>query len=167
MVDTRGASAHERSASKLPVRSPKGTATTSHGHLNLNTIITYEYQLSVGGQVVTEEEWQQLVNAKTPLVQFRGEWMELDRDKMQQLLEFWQTHQHEDPEITLLDLLKIGTEAEDDLEWDHDQTLQDMLSQLHDKNAFALLKIHMPYREPCATTRSAASPGCSIWKIWA
>ena len=122
---------------KTSLRSPKGAAAAGPGYLSLNTIIAYEYQLSVGGQLVTEEEWQQLVNAKTPLVQFRGQWMELDRDKMQQLLEFWQTHQGEVPEITLLDMLKIGTEAEDDLEWDHDQNLQDMLSRLHDKNAFA------------------------------
>ncbi len=125
---------------KTALRSPKGTAATSHGYFTLNAIIAYEYQLSIGGQVVTEEEWQQLVNAKTPLVQFRGQWMELDRDKMQQLLQFWQTHQHEEPEITLLDMLKIGTESEDDLEWDHDQSLQDMLSRLHDKNAFAPIK---------------------------
>src|SRR6266536_500490 len=122
---------------KTTLRSPKGATAASSGHLNLRAIISYQYQLSVGGQVVTEEEWQQLVNAKTPLVQFRGQWIELDRDKMQQLLEFWQTHQHEEAEITLLDMLKIGTEAEDDLEWDHDQALQDMLSRLHDKNAFA------------------------------
>src|SRR2546421_7769516 len=63
--------------------------------------------------------------------------MELDRDKMQQLLEFWQTHQHEEPEITLLDMLKIGAESEDDLEWDYDEGLRDMLSRLNDKNAFA------------------------------
>jgi SNF2 family DNA or RNA helicase len=37
-------------------------------------------------------------------------------------------------------MLKIGTEAEDDLEWDHDQMLRDMLSRLHDKNAFAPVK---------------------------
>ena len=125
---------------KTSVRSSKGATTISQGHLSLNTIISYEYQLSVGGQVVSEEEWEQLVNAKTPLVQFRGQWMELDRDKMQQLLQFWQTHQHEKSEITLLDMLKIGSEAEDDLEWDHDQSLRDMLSRLHDKNAFAPIK---------------------------
>ena len=125
---------------KTRLRSPKGTTATSHGYFSLNAIIAYEYQLSIGGQVVTEEEWQQLVNAKTPLVQFRGQWMELDRDKMQQLLEFWQTHQHEEPEITLLDMLKIGAEAEDDLEWDYDQSLRDMLSRLNDKNAFAPIK---------------------------
>ncbi|MBV9019152.1 MAG: DEAD/DEAH box helicase [Chloroflexi bacterium] len=122
---------------KTMLRSSKGSATSGRGYLSLDTLIAYQYELSIGGLAVTEEEWQQLVNAKTPLVQFRGEWMELDRDKMQQLLEFWQTHQHEEPEITLLDMLKIGTEAEDDLEWDHDQALQDMLSRLHDKQAFA------------------------------
>ncbi len=121
---------------KTALRSPKGTAVASNGYFSLSTLISYEYQLSIGGQVVTEEEWQQLVNAKTALVQFRGQWMELDRDKMQQLLQFWQTHQHEEQEITLLDMLKIGTEAEDDLEWDHDQNLREMLSRLHDKNAF-------------------------------
>ncbi len=125
---------------KTSLRPAKGSAAVSQGHFTLRSIISYEYQLSIGGEAVTEEEWQQLVNAKTPLVQFRGQWMELDRDKMQQLLEFWQTHQHEAPEITLLDMLKIGTEAEDDLEWDHDQTLRDMLSRLHDKNAFAPIK---------------------------
>ena len=129
---------------KTSLRSPKGAAAAGPGYLSLNAIIAYEYQLSVGGQLVTEEEWQQLVNAKTPLVQFRGQWMELDRDKMQQLLEFWQTHQGEVPEITLLDMLKIGTEAEDDLEWDHDQNLQDMLSRLHDKNALT------PIEDPLA-----------------
>ena len=122
---------------KTTARSPKGAAATGNGYFSLGSIISYEYQLSIGGQVVSEEEWQQLVNAKTPLVQFRGQWMELDRDKMLQLLEFWQTHQHEEQEITLLDMLKIGAEAEDDLEWDHDQALREMLSRLHDKNAFA------------------------------
>jgi SNF2 family DNA or RNA helicase len=120
---------------KTTVRSSKkGTAALNQGYFNLNSIIAYEYQLSIGGQIVTEEEWRQLVNVKTPLVQFRGQWMELDRDKMQQLLEFWQMHQHEEPNIALLDMLKIGTEAEDDLEWDHDQALQDMLSRLNNKN---------------------------------
>ena len=125
---------------KTSLRSPKGTSAATSGYFSLKNVIAYEYQLSIGGEVVTPEEWQQLVNAKTPLVQFRGQWMELDRDKMQQLLEFWQTHQHEEPEITLLDMLKIGTEAEDDLEWDHDQILRDMLSHLQDKNAFAPIK---------------------------
>ena len=123
---------------KTAARPTKGNgATISSGHVNLDTLIAYQYQLSIAGQVVTEEEWRQLVNAKTPLVQFRGQWMELDHDKMQQMLQFWQTQRREAPELMLLDLLKIGTEAADDLEWDHDQAVEGMLARLHDKSAFA------------------------------
>ncbi|MBA2676939.1 MAG: DEAD/DEAH box helicase, partial [Ktedonobacteraceae bacterium] len=125
---------------KTSLRSKKGSAAASSGLLSLNSIISYQYQLSVGGEAVTEQEWEQLVNAKTPLVQFRGQWMELDRDKMQQLLEFWQKHQNETPEITLLDMLKLGMADEDDLEWDHDQSLRDMLSRLHNKSAIEPVK---------------------------
>jgi SNF2 family DNA or RNA helicase len=133
-----------RLKTSLRSSSKGGTAAATSGHLNLQAIVSYEYQLSVGGQVVTEEEWQQLVHSKTPLVQFRGQWMELDRDKMQQLLQFWQMHRYEEPEISLLDMLKIRAEAGDDLEWDHDQILQEMLSRLHDKEAF------VPVEDPSA-----------------
>ncbi len=122
---------------KTTARPAKSTATIGSGHVSLDTLIAYQYQLSIAGQVVTEEEWQQLVNAKVPLVQFRGQWMELDRDKMQQLLQFWHTQGRETPEITPLDLLRIGTEAADELEWDHDEAVAGMLARLNDKSAFA------------------------------
>ena len=43
------------------------------GYFSLDSIVQYQYELSIGGQVLSEKEWQQLVNAKTPLVQFRGQ----------------------------------------------------------------------------------------------
>ncbi|MDP9373471.1 MAG: ATP-dependent helicase, partial [Chloroflexota bacterium] len=122
---------------KTALRPATGAATSGTGHLSLDALIAYQYQLAIGGQVVSEEEWRQLVDAKTPLVQFRGQWMELDRDKMHQLLQFWQTHQHEAPALSLLDLLKAGAEAEDDLEWEHEPPVQDLLARLHDQSAFA------------------------------
>ncbi|HZS75351.1 MAG TPA: DEAD/DEAH box helicase [Ktedonobacteraceae bacterium] len=122
---------------KTSLKLPKGSATIGQGYFTLDAVIAYEYQLSIDGQAVTPEEWERLVNAKTPLVQFRGQWMELDREKMQQLLEFWQTHQHEQQEISLQDMLRISAESGDDLEWDYDGNLRDMLSRLQDKNAFA------------------------------
>ncbi|GER86100.1 helicase [Dictyobacter vulcani] len=123
---------------KTSLRSSKGsTAAASGGHLSLKKVVDYSYELSIGGQVVSEEEWRQLVNAKTSLVQFRGQWMELDREKMQQMLEFWQTHQNESTEISLMDMLKLGAQGADDLEWEYDQSLQDMLSQLDNKNTIA------------------------------
>jgi SNF2 family DNA or RNA helicase len=117
--------------------SQAGPTAQPGGFFNLEAVVDYQYQLSIGGQPVSESEWQQLVAAKTPLVQFRGQWMELDRDRMQQLLEFWQTRRQSADDLRVLDLLKLANEAEDDLEWDHAAALGAMLAKLHDKSAFA------------------------------
>jgi SNF2 family DNA or RNA helicase len=117
-------SSRDRATAKTPAK----------GYFSLDSLVQYQYQLAIGGQPVTKQEWQQLVNAKTPLVQFRGEWMELDRDKMQQLLEFWQSHAQEQPEMTLLDLMKLAAESEEELEVDHDDALAEMMTLLQDKS---------------------------------
>jgi len=105
------------------------------GRFSMETLVSYQYQLSIDGQPVTEEEWRQLVEAKTPLVQFRGEWMQLDRAHMEQMLRFWQERARDEPALTLLDLMRLDTELGDDLEWDHDAAMRDMMARLQDKSA--------------------------------
>jgi SNF2 family DNA or RNA helicase len=122
---------------KTAARPATGVGAAGVGHLSLATLIAYQYQLAIGGQAVTEEEWRQLVNAKAPLVQFRGQWMELDRERMQHLLQFWQTQRETRPEMPLQDLLKLDAELGDDLEWDHEAAIQEMLARLQDKSTFA------------------------------
>ncbi len=116
--------------------SPKKSSTKAKdkGYFSLDTIVQYQYELSLGGQPITEREWQLLVKAKTPLVQFRGQWVELDQEKMQQMLEFWQSHSEETPEMTLLDLMKKATEAAEEIEVEHDDVLADMMAKLQDKS---------------------------------
>lgn len=121
---------------KTSARSAKGSASVGNGHLSVDNLISYNYQLAIGGETVSEAEWHQLVNAKTPLVRFRGQWMQLDREKMQEMLQFWQSRQHESSDMSLLDLLKTQSEAGDDLEWEHDGSVQDMLARLQDKSTF-------------------------------
>ncbi len=125
---------------KTAQRPAKGKTGAGSGLLGFDSIVTYRFELSIGDAVVSDEEWRQLVEAKTPLVRFRGQWMELDRDRMQQLLEFWQTHRGAEPELTIRDFLKATADAEDDLEWEHDQVLQSMLARLKDKSSFVLIE---------------------------
>ncbi len=124
---------------KTAARTGKKSAAAAAGKglLSLDALIEYEYQLSIGGEVVTEAEWRQLIAAKTPLVRFRGQWMELDRRKMRQMLDFWQTRALADADLTPLDVITIAAEAEDDVEWDHDATVREMMDRLHDKSMFA------------------------------
>lgn len=117
------------SASKL---SPTKSKTKSY--FSLDSLVEYQYELAIGDQVVTSQEWQQLINAKTPLVHFRGQWMELDRDKMQQFLEFWQSHADEKSEMTMLEFLQRSAEAGDEWEFEYDQFLSETMAKLQDKS---------------------------------
>ncbi len=108
----------------------------SKRYFSLERLVEYQYELAIGDEQVSEKEWHQLVNAKTPLVQFRGQWIELDQDKMQQMLEFWKTHQEENPELSLLDFMKLTAKGKDDeleVECDRKDILADMLNKLSDK----------------------------------
>jgi SNF2 family DNA or RNA helicase len=116
--------------------SPKKSASSStvQGYLNLETLIQYQYELAIGEQPITPQEWQQLVNAKTPLVKFRGQWMELDQNQMQQMLEFWQTNQQQKPELTLQELLQKASEVGEEIEIEPDESLAEMMAKLQDPN---------------------------------
>lgn len=103
-------------------------------YFGLDSLVQYEYELAIGNQVVTPQEWEQLINAKSPLVHFRGQWMELDQDKMQQLLEFWQSHGDEQPAMSLLEFMQRSAEVGDEWEVEHDDVLSEMMSKLQDKS---------------------------------
>ncbi|MBE9176354.1 DEAD/DEAH box helicase [Synechocystis salina LEGE 06155] len=116
-------------------KSSKSAQNKGKSYFSYDNLVEYQYDLSIGGEQVTEKEWLELVQAKSPLVKFRGQWMHLDQDKMQQMLEFWKKQQVENPDMTLLEFMRLTGEGEEDLdvEFDRGQTLAEMLDKLHDK----------------------------------
>ena len=98
---------------KSPTRS---VSNQGNGTFNLPSLVEFRYELSVGGEPVSEDEWRDLVNAKSPLVRFRGEWMELDRQQMDQMLEIWRQQDRGDNQATIEGLLKQMGEADDEFE---------------------------------------------------
>jgi len=109
--------------------------TQAKSYFGFDQLVEYEYELAIGDETISLEEWEQLVNAKSPLVKFRGEWMELDRDKMQEMLTFWQQQGQGKTEMSLIDLMKL-TATDPDWEIDHESSLAEMLSKLQDKQQF-------------------------------
>ena len=110
----------------------RGAAPSASG-LSLENLVQYSYELAIGDQVVSPEEWRQLVDAKTPLVRFRGQWVELDRDKMQEMLAFWRQHGQETAEMSIQDLLQ-RTASDDTFEVDRGDALAEMLGRLRDRS---------------------------------
>jgi hypothetical protein len=91
----------------------------SKGFVGLNRLVEYRYELSIGNEVVSPAEWEELIHSKTSLVKFRGEWMEVDSEHMQQLLDFWQTHVNECHEMSMLNFMKMS--ADEELAFAHDE----------------------------------------------
>jgi len=133
----------QRAKVKLKASGKSGSPSNdSQSYFSWDHIIQYQYELAIGDEPVTEQEWQQLIEAKTPLVKFRGQWMELNQDKMQQMLNFWKKQQEENPELSLLEFMQLTAEGEEEeleLECDRDDALAEMLSKLHNKQQFELV----------------------------
>jgi hypothetical protein len=59
-----------------------GRVARRSGGFGLDDLVDYEWRASLGGQQLTEAEFQALAEAKSNLVQVRGRWVEVDRDKL-------------------------------------------------------------------------------------
>ena len=116
-------------------KSAASSKTQAKSYFGFDQLVEYQYELAIGDETISVKEWEQLVNAKTPLVKFRGEWIELDRDKMQEMLTFWQQQGQGTSAMNLIDLMKL-TATDPDWEVDRESTLAQMLSKLQDKQQF-------------------------------
>ncbi len=118
----------------------KASTAAAKSYLSLDSLTDYHYEFAMGDETVSAEEWQQLVDMKTPLVHFRGQWVELDLDKMQQMLAFWQQQKQNPQALSVQELLKKLAEEGDSLEVDSSDNLSDMLAKLNDSSQFALIE---------------------------
>ncbi|MFU8787379.1 MAG: DEAD/DEAH box helicase [Methylobacter sp.] len=130
-----------RRRAKLRLRSgskAKSAAASSQSYFSMDKLTDYHYELAIGDESLSPEEWQQLVEAKAPLIHFRGQWMELDRDKMQEMLAFMQ-QKTAAPDMSVQDLLRKLAEEADDFELDVHDSLAQMLAKLSDNSRFELI----------------------------
>jgi SNF2 family DNA or RNA helicase len=75
-----------RLAARAVIASPK---LTSKAGLSLDAILKFRWQVALGDQTLTLDELKALAKLKTPLVQVRGQWVELNADEIQAALAFW------------------------------------------------------------------------------
>ncbi len=109
------------------------------GYFGFEQLVEYQYELAIGDETISVKEWEQLVKSKAPLVKFRGEWMELDPAKMQEMLMFWQQHGQEKTEMSLIDFMKLSA-SDPDLDIDRDSSLAEMMAKLQDKQQFEIIE---------------------------
>jgi SNF2 family DNA or RNA helicase len=74
-------------------REPDPSKTDGLGLLSFNSLVSYDWQLSLGDQPLTREEFEMLAQLKEPLVQLRGRWVDVRPDQIERALAFIQRHQ--------------------------------------------------------------------------
>ena len=57
--------------------------------LNLRSLLRFSPQIVLGDSRLTEEEWEELMAGEDGLVRFRGEWVLLDKERLQRLVDSW------------------------------------------------------------------------------
>ncbi len=81
------------------------------GILNLDALVRFRWQLALGDQALTPEEFAHLAALKLPLVQVRGEWVELQPEQIEAAIRFWEKRAAEE-EMTLRQALQVGLAEE-------------------------------------------------------
>jgi SNF2 family DNA or RNA helicase len=93
-------------------RQRSGDAVPANASMSMDKLVSYKWELSVGDATLTKEEFDALVALKSPLVQIRGQWVELDPEQIEAAIDFWQRHDAE-ADISLHEALGIGLGAQE------------------------------------------------------
>jgi SNF2 family DNA or RNA helicase len=91
---------------KLKVKPKVGSATSS-GLMGLNSIVDYNWQVSIGGTTLSAREFENLVNLKQPLIKVRGQWVELRPEQIEAAIAFFKK-KRANKDMSLGEALRIG-----------------------------------------------------------
>lgn len=124
-----------------PVKSARAVAS---GKLGIDTLVRFEWKLSLGDTTLTREEFESLAALKLPLVQVRGQWVQLDTEQVEAAIHFWEK-QRQTGEMSLVEAAQLalgGKSAADGLEVDEvsaEGWVEDWLERLQDQETLSEL----------------------------
>jgi len=77
--------------------------------IGVNSMLDFNVQLALGEEQLSEEELQELLTNNAPLQHLRGQWVEVDREKLQEALTHWKQVQklHKRGEISFVDGMRM------------------------------------------------------------
>jgi SNF2 family DNA or RNA helicase len=81
------------------------------GILNLDALVRFRWELAIGDKVLDPDVFANLAALKLPLVQVRGEWVELQPEQIEAAIQFWERQAGED-EMKLREALHLGLAEE-------------------------------------------------------
>ena len=91
---------------KSPAQAVEGGGIGS-GHFSVKSIMSYDWEVAIGDKTLSEDEFAHLAGLKLPLVQVRGEWVELRPEEIDAAINFFEK-KGKAREITLGEAMRLG-----------------------------------------------------------
>ncbi|MGA2066177.1 MAG: DEAD/DEAH box helicase [Thermoguttaceae bacterium] len=100
---------------------------------DVHAMLDFQVQLVLGDQQLGEAEWRQLMAAEEGLVLLRGQWVEVDRQKLREALDHWKKveEQAQDGGISFIEGMRLLAGAPKDLADDADADAERQWSFVH------------------------------------
>jgi non-specific serine/threonine protein kinase len=85
--------------------------------LGADALLDFNVGFALGDQSLTEEELRSLLAGNEGLVWFKGQWVEIDKERLQEAIEHWEMlrHQAQDGEISFIEGMRLLAGASADL----------------------------------------------------
>ena len=124
---------------KLSASQSSPSSEAANSYFSKEGLMRFNYQLTIGNAVISQEEWQQLVDSKQSLVYFRGQWMEINAAQMQQIRHLIDDANQNKREGHLRDLLQLSAD-EELYHIEMDSHVSQLMDTLHNKDQVAFME---------------------------
>ncbi|MEM6252613.1 MAG: DEAD/DEAH box helicase [Cyanobacteria bacterium P01_D01_bin.156] len=96
------------SASRLGLSVKAMAPTRKQQRLGLQSLLNFEWELSIGGQNVSQQEFERLIAQQTPLVEVNGQWVELRPQDVKAAQSFFSSRKTQN-KLSVEDVLRISS----------------------------------------------------------
>ncbi|HCF26913.1 MAG TPA: ATP-dependent helicase [Cyanobacteria bacterium UBA11049] len=131
-------------ANRLGLKISATTPTKKNERLGLQSLLNFKWELAIGGQTLSKEEFDRLVKLNSPLVEINGEWVELRPQDIKTAQNFFAARKDK-LNFTLEDALRLSTGDTQAIEklpvvsFEASGALQELMAMLGDNQAIAPL----------------------------
>jgi SNF2 family DNA or RNA helicase len=160
----------ERLGLRLRLKEPEDDVETdlliSRGLFGLKSIVKYDWEVALGDAILTETELSELIDLKVPLVQVRGEWVELLPEEIEAAIRFFEKRRKDGAgKMYLEEAMRLGLGAEESiggdlpvLQVEAEGRIRDMLSRLSGKGEIEAIDVPASFK---GTLRDYQAKGLS------
>ncbi|HEY0790380.1 MAG TPA: DEAD/DEAH box helicase [Chthoniobacterales bacterium] len=75
--------------------------------VGLDSLLDFSVEVAVDGEPLTPAEWSEVMASKENLVRLKGKWVEVDRDRLKQVLDHWRRVQKNGGDLSFLDGMRL------------------------------------------------------------